>query len=148
MCSQVDPHCRDAMGNMPDFYEWLSQPNPADGKGKVDLYIGSHMHQYERIYPYVNGKFIVGEESPYGRGRLVSFVEAVAGVDYFIIEQYYKPEYFSVYSTYNQTGMGIMTFTGNANLIEGEEASEFSINYQHFITPITYTKVDEFTITN
>lgn len=44
MCSQVDPHCRDAMGNMPDLYEYLS--TQFDGKGLVDLYIGSHMHQY------------------------------------------------------------------------------------------------------
>ncbi|MFM7850577.1 MAG: hypothetical protein ACKO96_01355, partial [Flammeovirgaceae bacterium] len=41
MCSQVDPHCRDAMGNMPDLYEYLStQFDEFDGKGLVDLYIG------------------------------------------------------------------------------------------------------------
>ncbi len=44
MCSQVDPHCRDATEQMPDLYEWLS--TPYKGKGLVDLYIGSHMHQY------------------------------------------------------------------------------------------------------
>lgn len=83
MCSQDDPHCRDAIKNMPDLYEWMS--TPVEGKGLVDLYIGSHMHQYERIYPFVNNNYVIGEESPYSRGRLVSFVEAVAGVDYFII---------------------------------------------------------------
>ena len=24
MCSQIDPHCRDALANMPDLYEYLS----------------------------------------------------------------------------------------------------------------------------
>ena len=44
MCSQIDPHCRDALANMPDLYQYLS--TQFDGKGMVDLYIGSHMHQY------------------------------------------------------------------------------------------------------
>lgn len=56
MCSQVDPHCRDAMANMPDFFEYLS--TQFNGKGMVDLYIGSHMHQYERIWPFVNNQFV------------------------------------------------------------------------------------------
>ena len=141
MCSQVDPHCRDAMGNMPDLYEWLS--TPYKGKGLVDLYIGSHMHQYERIWPFVNNKF-VNESSPYYRGRLANFVEAVGGVNYFIIEDYYKPEYFSVYATYNLTGMGIMTFTGNSL----NKKDTFQIHYKHIITPKTYEVVDEFIVTN
>lgn len=99
------------MANMPDLYEYISRQ--FEGKGLVDLYIGSHMHQYERIWPFVDNKF-VNESSPYNRGRLANFVEAVAGVNYWIIEEYYKPEYFSVYSTYNITGMGIMTFEGRS----------------------------------
>ena len=79
MCSQVDPHCRDALATMSDFYEYLS--SQVDGKGLVDMYIGSHMHQYERIWPFVNNEF-VNESSPYYRGRMVNFVEAVAGVNY------------------------------------------------------------------
>lgn len=123
------------MEKMPDLYEWLS--TPYEGKGLVDLYIGSHMHQYERIWPFVNNKF-VNESSPYTRGRLVSFVEAVGGVNYFIVEQEYKPEYFSVYSTYNITGMGILTFTGSS--VKKEQP--FEINYKHIITPRTYEVVD------
>jgi hypothetical protein len=56
MCSQVDPHCRDALATMPDLYAYLSAQ--IDGKGLVDLYIGSHMHQYERIWPFVDSKFV------------------------------------------------------------------------------------------
>ena len=131
MCSQVDPHCRDAMLNMPDLFEWLSMPY--EGKGLVDLYIGSHMHQYERVWPYVEGRF-VNESSPYYRGRMASFVEAVGGVNYFIIEKYYKPEYFSSFATYNQTGMGIITITGTA----ASPPEQFKVHYQHIVTPNTY----------
>jgi hypothetical protein len=44
ICSQIDPHCRDSLANMPDFYDYIS--TQFNGKGLVDLYIGSHMHQY------------------------------------------------------------------------------------------------------
>jgi hypothetical protein len=46
---------------------------------EVDLYLGAHMHQYERVAPYKNGTFSVGEEGPYGKGRMPSIVEGVAG---------------------------------------------------------------------
>lgn len=75
---------------------------------------------------------------------MANFVEAVGGVNYFIIEEYYKPEYFSVYATYNLTGMGIMTVSGNAQ----NKAEAFQIHYKHIITPKTYEVVDEFIITN
>ncbi len=65
-------------------------------------------------------------------------MEAVGGVNYFIVEQYYKPEYFSLFSTYNITGMGIMTFTGNSL----RKDQPFEINYKHIITPKTYEVVD------
>lgn len=121
------------MGTMPDLYNYLS--NPVEGKGLVDLYIGSHMHQYERIYPYVSGQFVI-EPSPYTRGRLVSVVEAVGGVDYFIIEEYYKPEYFSAYATYNLTGLAILTFTGRAG------SDDYAMNYKHYVTVPLCTLVD------
>jgi hypothetical protein len=78
MCSQVDSHCRDNIGNMPDLYEWISAPY--EGKGLVDLYIGAHMHQYERIWPFVDNEF-VNESSPYYRGLLANFVEGVGGMN-------------------------------------------------------------------
>ena len=53
MCSQIDLHCRDAISNMPELYDHFSTQK-FDGKGLVDLYIGSHMHQYERLWPYVD----------------------------------------------------------------------------------------------
>jgi hypothetical protein len=62
----------------------------------------------------------------------------VGGVNYFIIEQYYKPEYFSVFSTYNLTGMGIMTINGTSV----NKNNAFDINYIHIITPNTYEVVD------
>jgi hypothetical protein len=71
-------------------------------------------------------------------------VEAVGGCNYFIIEEDYKPEYFSVYATHNLTGMGIMTFTGNSL----DKSSTFQIHYKHIITPKTYEVVDEFIVTN
>lgn len=140
MCSQDDPHCRDAMLNMPDLYEYLS--TPLNGKGLVDLYIGSHMHQYERIWPLVNNKF-VNESSPYYRGRLANFVEAVAGVNYWIIEVDYPTEYFSQFATHNITGMGIMTFHSNSL-----QKKDFRINYKHIVTPNTYEVVDEWEVTS
>ena len=43
-----------------------------------------------------------------------------------------------MYSTYNITGMGIMTITGNT--LEKDEL--FQIHYKHIITPKTYEEVD------
>jgi hypothetical protein len=83
----------------------------------------------------------VNETTPYYRGRLANFVEAVGGVNYFIIEEYYKPEYFSSYATYNLTGMGIMTIHSNS-----VDRERYAIHYKHIITPNTYEVVDEFTI--
>lgn len=68
----------------------------------------------------------------------------MAGVNYFIIELPYVPEYFSVYSTYNITGMGIMTISGNT----ANKAETFQIHYKHIITPKTYEVVDEFVVSN
>lgn len=44
MCSQIDPHCRDTIATMPDLFAYLS--TQFNGKGLVDMYVGSHMHQY------------------------------------------------------------------------------------------------------
>lgn len=52
-CSEDDDHCRGAMKTMPDLYSWFSQSK------KVDFYLGAHMHQYERIYPYINDRFVI-----------------------------------------------------------------------------------------
>ena len=65
-------------------------------------------------------------------------------MNYFIIEEYYKPEYFSAYATYNLTGMGIMTISGSS-VKKGET---FQIHYKHIITPKTYEEVDWFVVTN
>ena len=47
-CSQDVKYCRDALNKMPDLYSWFSKSR------KVDFYLGAHMHQYERIYPYID----------------------------------------------------------------------------------------------
>ena len=62
----------------------------------------------------------------------------MAGVEYWIIEEYYKPEYFSSYATYNLTGMGILTIRGST--LTPQEP--FQIEYKHIITPKTYEVVD------
>ena len=49
------------------------------------MYVGSHMHQFERVFPYTNGTFEIGEKSNYNRGHMVSIVEGSAGCDYGII---------------------------------------------------------------
>ena len=75
---------------------------------------------------------------------MVNLVEAVAGVNYWEVEPYYEPEYFSVYATHNITGMGTLTITGNSK----SEGESLKMRYQHIITPKTYEVVDEFEITN
>lgn len=35
---------------------------------QVDLYLGAHMHQYERIAPYYKGNFTIGSRGPYYKG--------------------------------------------------------------------------------
>ena len=63
-------------------------------------------------------------------------------MNYFIIEKYYKPEYFSSYATYNKTGMGIMSIYGNAN----DPPEKMKMHYKHVVTPRTYEVVDEFEV--
>jgi len=86
-CSQMtDNHCNamlltQATKNLLDFMS-----TERNGKPRlVDMYIGSHMHQFERVFPYANGTFEIGEKSVYGRGHMVSVVEGAAGCDYGII---------------------------------------------------------------
>ena len=51
-CSENNVHCSGTIEKMPDLYTWFSHSK------KVDFYLGAHMHQYERIYPYINDKFV------------------------------------------------------------------------------------------
>lgn len=84
ICSQVDSHCRDTLSRISELL------GDASRTGKVDLYLGAHMHQYERIHPYINGEFKISNSSSYRRGMMPSVVEGVAGCDLGIIDADYK----------------------------------------------------------
>lgn len=67
------------------------------------------MHQFERVFPYANGTFEIGEKSTYPRGRMVSVVEGAAGCDYGMISTDFPRQNFSVSATYAKTGYAVMT---------------------------------------
>lgn len=92
----------------------------------VDLYIGAHMHQYERVVPYDGKKFVEGRMGPYGKGEMASVVEAVAGNDLGIIDEDFEVEKFSISHSYNKTGYGVLNIwnmTGSP-----------SAKYTHYVT--------------
>ena len=94
---------------------------------QVDLYLGAHMHQYERIAPYYKGNFTIGSRGPYYKGQMPSIVEGVAGCDVGIIDEDYPVQNFSVAHTFNQTGYGVLMVSNLQNAPTGE--------YIHYITP-------------
>ena len=92
----------------------------------VSLYIGAHMHQYERLYPYYEGKFSK-KESPYENEEgLVSIVEAAAPNELGLVEIWYPKLYFSVTNTHNVTGFGLLK-----SHLQGETNN---IVYEHYKT--------------
>ena len=76
---------------------------------KVNLYLGAHVHTYERLYPYYKGNIYNVEGPYYNMDSLVSIVEGVGGNDQGIVEEPYPLKSFSVKATYNETGFGILT---------------------------------------
>ena len=72
------------------------------------------MHQYERIYPYINGEFQIPSMKQdfgrYGKGEMPSIVEGVGGCDVGIIEQDYAVTRESARHGWGHTGFGLLTF--------------------------------------
>lgn len=83
ICSQVDTHCRDTLLKLSTTFEKIAALK------EVDLYLGAHMHQYERVAPYNGSDFASNSLGPYYKGQMASVVEAVAGNDLGIIDQDY-----------------------------------------------------------
>ena len=110
------------------------------------MYVGSHMHQFERVFPYANGTFEIGEKSNYARGHMVSVVEGAAGCDYGIISNDFPRKDFSVSATYAKTGYALMTIYGTADL---PDKTKYILNYLHVAAakaPVYSENIDEFTI--
>ncbi len=104
------------------------------------------MHQFERVFPYANGTFEIGEKSNYARGHMVSVVEGAAGCDYGIISNDFPRKDFSVSATYAKTGYALMTIYGTADL---PDKTKYILNYLHVAAvkaPVYSENIDEFTI--
>lgn len=85
---------------------------------QISLYIGAHLHSYQRAFPYYrNGSF--GSQPDDYRSNdnyLVSIVEGIAGNDNYIIEAIDVIEPFIASYTLNETGFGILSVDTNAVL--------------------------------
>lgn len=89
----------------------------------VDLYIGAHVHTYERQYPWRKGT-VAAVEGPYHNiDALVTVVEGVAGNDKDIVEETYPLKSFTAAVTHNETGFGMLVVHNSTHL-----------EYQHFST--------------
>lgn len=140
-CAQIDEeHCYATLKALPELFNYLSTPYM--GKGLVDLYLGAHMHQYERLLPYSQGKF-VKEQSPFTRGRLVSIVEGVAGNAEYLVDELVPADFTANYRV-GETGFGILTIFGNSLI----NKDDLTLKYQHVSTYNTFTVTDEFVIVN
>ena len=91
----------------------------------VNLVIGAHAHQYNRIYPYYKTQKYKKKESPYRDDEeyIVSIVEGVAGSNTDLVLQMPAIYDFTASYTANQTGFGVMTVNYNNQ-----------IKYEHFST--------------
>lgn len=104
------------------------------------------MHQFERVFPYANGSFEIGEKSTYARGHMVSIVEGAAGCDYGMISTDFPRKDFSVSATYAKSGYALMTIFGTADL---PDKTKYKLNYLHVAAtqaPVYWENIDEFTI--
>lgn len=116
-CSGTSKNCADDETAMSNY--WTSMLNHG-----VSLYLGSHYHTYQRLYPYLqDGSFSNQAENYSSDGKyLISIVEGVAGNDKDIVESIKKIKDFTAAYTVNETGFGIL------------EATTDKIVYRHLST--------------
>jgi hypothetical protein len=79
----------------------------------LNLYLGAHVHTYERAYPLSKG-VILSQDGPYKNiNSIVSIVEGVASNDRDLVVNPYPFTKYTVAGSFNQTGFGILSIVSN-----------------------------------